>query len=403
MVFRSISILGAAAPLLVSATLAFASDRGDSTWVEPDPAADLWDFYIFPAMSFSPSSDGPATGSAVAIITAGAQPDLGIQYRINFDTDPSDDEVAGISEDAAFEIWWQSDPSNGKRCINVAFGDETFSNCGVSGTVLPDDSIQFTADWGQDEISVFSGWRGASAWGSGEGMQTAFGLLKAKAAECAITDCDYLEWATYDTAWSEVEIEDGSAGDEFSGDAQFAVVIEFPVSALPNEFSTWGASYRHAGFIRTPEGDLNRGPWVQMDRAAAPWVWLLLDSATTRNLYNRGPVDESSFRSAILGAVTAIRADAEGSLLIFNDGTVETPHAIPSVDEVVSYFHPDVLRVTLDGTFGSFPNGRNLGTDITDEFLSLLIGQPTVDDYERPLCLPEPGFPYLTDTVCEIE
>jgi hypothetical protein len=426
-VARFANLILAQAVLAASlAGLAWASDHHDPPALADDPAVDIADIYAFARLS----ETGP---NAVIVMTLVGQPELDVRYRMLFDTTPEDD-AGGFSVDSQLELWFTPNPAGGDEahCLNFAMRSLVLSSClnpawhTANGDYSIDFSLEPVLGPGSGRVGIFGGWRDDPFFFD----EHAFGAFVSELRAWSEEHCDssgtcecagggtgcfipYPPWNDTAERWDPVDLAE-VAGlpdnvDAYAGRNVYAFVVEAPGGVLgATSIRAYAASYRRASRIRTPQGDLERGPWVQMDRMAVPGLSTgLLPDDETRLLYNRDSVD-TSYAATLAESITTLRVLASRALLAFNHPDRPAPTLAPTIPELLALIDPDVAHLNLLPTanppFGFFRNGRTLfyrvgeqiyHYDAMDAVLSMVLGIPVTDGVDANDVAFLGGFPYL--------
>jgi hypothetical protein len=161
------------------------------------------------------------------------------------------------------------------------------------------------------------------------------------------------------------------------------IIVEVPAAQLQgttgNIIRVWGTTSRTRATTRTPLGDSNALPWVQVDRMGLPAINTALVVNSRKDEFNRkGPNGDAAFR-----------ADAVTRILTFNGNNLA--HATAVANTVF----PDVLTLNMTSNAGFVTgplNGRRWDDDVIDTELAVLTnGLVTTDN------VPANDVPFLND------
>ena len=171
--------------------------------------------------------------------------------------------------------------------------------------------------------------------------------------------------------------------DFFNGLNVSMIVVEVPATMLRgttgNVIRTWATTSRTRATTRTPLGDSNALPFVQVDRMGLPLISTALVTSARKDQFNRsGPAGDVTFK-----------ADAVARNLTFNGNNL--PHA----QAVANTLFPDVLTLDMTSNAGFVTgplNGRRWDDDVIDIELAILTnGLVTTDN------VPANDVPFLSD------
>jgi hypothetical protein len=171
--------------------------------------------------------------------------------------------------------------------------------------------------------------------------------------------------------------------DLFNGLNVSIIVVEVPPAQLlgtsGNVIRVWATTSRTRATTRSPLGDNNALPFVQVDRMGLPAINTALVLGSRKDEFNRrGPDGDAIFK-----------ADAVARILTFNGGNLT--HA----QTVANTVFPDVLtlNVTSNAGFVTGPlNGRRWDDDVIDTELAVLTNGLVATDN-----VPSNDVPFLPD------
>lgn len=186
--------------------------------------------------------------------------------------------------------------------------------------------------------------------------------------------------------------------DSFAGYNLMGVALSIPISVLRvSPTSTVGVNFRaqrQRRLVNNRDGSMiGTGGFINCDRMGNPGVNVALIPFARKNEYNGGTTLEDSqgrFANSIVGTLTALGTNASNIGVLANLAVV----------------NGDYLRVSLgvansgpgggNNAGGGFPNGRRLGDDVIDTFLTVATNGAVTTDNANTLDVPlRDAFPFF--------